>query len=318
MERIIEYGKELSGTPAGDQEIQDMSNYVVASEGNFWDDQINTYSEDWTELMAYKNKRIQIGRPISLDLTKRWLITKISIYLKKKAGATGIISLRMGDYIVSEVDFDDITTDYSWIDFTITGKGVYNVGETKNYIVLESRDGIFYVPILNSYGDSMNNYTGGSGTLEIGEEGTETIEAVSMVGLDNFKNGFAYKIYGDNWEINLCTYNEYLRKVGVNASTEAKEIDLARDICKQAECTINTRTKVNWSEIYNDIDENLRGILNRIVSNIAAMEGINYDMSGFSSRLEAVSMIDYLRWGTEKLIHELKRIDIQKFLKGEA
>lgn len=318
MERIIEYGRELNGTPAGDQEIQDMANYVIDTEGSFWDAQINEYSGDWTQLMAYKNKRIKIGRPISLDLTKKWIITKISIYIKKKEGATGKVLLRMGEHIISEVDFNDITTSYSWVDFTITGKGLYNTGETKNYIFLESRTGIFYIPILNSYGDNMDNYTGGSGTLEIGEEGIETVEAVSMEGFENFINGFAYKIYGDIWEIKLCTYNEYLRKVGVNASEEAKEIDLARDICKQAECTLNARTKVNWSAIYEDINDDLKEVLNRVVSNIAAMEGINYDMSGFSSRLEAVSMIDYLRWGTEKIINELKKVDIQKFLKGEA
>jgi len=237
-----------------------------------------------------------------------FVIDKIRIRLRKTAAETGTIRLDIGG-LYAEINIADLEENFTWI--TLEGsdlKGTRTMPAGYLYLTLYSPEGgIFWVDYVSTAG------LGSSTTF------WETNIKIAQVGdYENFTAASAIQceLYGGTWDISLCTFDEYLRKVGVNASTESKEVEFARDACKQAECTLNARTKKNWSNIYSTISEDLKEILNRIVSNIAAMEGINADMSGFTSRLEATSMIDYLRWGTEKLINELKKDDLKNFIES--
>ena len=63
----------------------------------------------------------------------------------------------------------------------------------------------------------------------------------------------------------------------------------------QAEALINTVTRFNWSDAYAGLNTDTKGILKEVASNIAAIYVIQYDMSGYTSRIEAEDMINVLR-----------------------
>ncbi len=63
----------------------------------------------------------------------------------------------------------------------------------------------------------------------------------------------------------------------------------------EAEGLINTVTRKDYSGTYSGLNSNVQGVLSGATSSFAAISAINYDMSGYSSRAEAQSMIDVLR-----------------------
>ncbi|MHA1353757.1 MAG: hypothetical protein ACTSR1_01095 [Candidatus Heimdallarchaeota archaeon] len=74
----------------------------------------------------------------------------------------------------------------------------------------------------------------------------------------------------------------------------------------EAEAFINTMTRVNYSDTYTTLNEDVKHILSEIASNLAAIYCINYDMSGYTSRAEAESMITVLRDGALRGLSLLK------------
>lgn len=241
--------------------------------------------------------------------TSAFVIDKIRIRLRKTAAETGTIRLQIQG-LYAEINIADLADTFAWITIEgsdLKGRKTMAAGDL-NLFLYSPEGGIFWVDYVSTAGLASTTTF------------WETAASIGQIGgsydVWTAASGIQCELYGGTWDISLCTFDEYLRKVGVNASTESKEVEFARDACKQAECTLNTRTKKNWSDIYSTLSEDLKEILNRIVSNIAAMEGINADMSGFTSRLEATSMIDYLRWGTEKLINELKKADLKNFIES--
>lgn len=62
----------------------------------------------------------------------------------------------------------------------------------------------------------------------------------------------------------------------------------------QAESYINARTLYNWSDDYASLNTDVKGILKEAGSSLAAIYVINYDMSGFTSRQEALQMLNVL------------------------
>ncbi len=63
----------------------------------------------------------------------------------------------------------------------------------------------------------------------------------------------------------------------------------------QAESLINVTCRKNFSGAYANLDPAVKYILEEITSNIAGIYAINYDMSGYNSRLEAEDKINVLR-----------------------
>lgn len=63
----------------------------------------------------------------------------------------------------------------------------------------------------------------------------------------------------------------------------------------QVESQINLVTRFNWSDAYSGLNADTKGILKEVASNLAAIYVIIYDMSGYTSRVEAEDMINVLR-----------------------
>ncbi len=63
----------------------------------------------------------------------------------------------------------------------------------------------------------------------------------------------------------------------------------------QAETLISQISRYDWVANYGTIKANFKPLLEEISSNLAAIYAIQYDMSGYTSRGEAESMITVLR-----------------------
>ena len=112
----------------------------------------------------------------------------------------------------------------------------------------------------------------------------------------------------------FATTAEVQRKAGENASSTSNVEAYINDFIAQAESEINVATRYNWSDDYQFLNGDTRDILKEAASNLAAIYVINYDMSGFTSRAEAESMINVLRDAYLRCISLLKDIKKQTFL----
>lgn len=111
----------------------------------------------------------------------------------------------------------------------------------------------------------------------------------------------------------FCTESEVDAKAGAEASSDVTA-DQKSDFVKQAESFINSMTRENWTDKYSNLNEDVKAILSEAASNLAAMYVINYDMSGFTNRLEAQTMLDILRDGAFRCISLLRNKTTQKYV----
>jgi len=93
----------------------------------------------------------------------------------------------------------------------------------------------------------------------------------------------------------FATTEEVKRKAGANASTTSAVEAYINDYMTQAESLINNICRFNFSDTYTGLNADTRGLLKEVSSNLAAIYVISYDMSGFTSRIEAEDMINILR-----------------------
>lgn len=93
----------------------------------------------------------------------------------------------------------------------------------------------------------------------------------------------------------FCTIAEVERKAGANVSAVSKAEAYVDDYTTQAESFINTMIRFNFSDNYAALNVDVKGILKEVASNLAAIYAISYDMSGFTSRIEAEDMVNILR-----------------------
>lgn len=112
----------------------------------------------------------------------------------------------------------------------------------------------------------------------------------------------------------FATTLEVQRKAGANASTTSNVEAYINDFMTQAESYINIATGKNWSDIYTTLNTDVKGILKEAASNLAAIYVITYNMSGFTSRIEAEDMINILLFRTNQVIKILKEIGSKKFI----
>ena len=112
---------------------------------------------------------------------------------------------------------------------------------------------------------------------------------------------------------NFTTSGAAISRAGVNANSTiiASTATLAK-WSDDAEADVNARTRRDW--ITNPPTANFAGILSIITSKIIAMDIINYDMGGFTSREEAQTMLDVLDNDIDKRITELRSQEIQEII----
>ncbi len=104
----------------------------------------------------------------------------------------------------------------------------------------------------------------------------------------------------------FATTAEVQGKVGAGASAVSNVESFINDFMTQAESLINVATRKNWSDLYSGLNVDIKGLLKEAASSLAAMYVIQYDMSGYTSRVEAETMLDVLRDSALRAISILK------------
>ena len=92
----------------------------------------------------------------------------------------------------------------------------------------------------------------------------------------------------------FATSDEILTKAGENYDTSVTEARI-NALCLQVESFINCVTRKNWTDAYSGLNADVRGILSEVASNLVAIYIIQFNMAGYTSRVEAEDMINVLR-----------------------
>ena len=111
----------------------------------------------------------------------------------------------------------------------------------------------------------------------------------------------------------LCTSGVVKLKAGANISTALTSANYTT-LINQAESFINDTARVDYVSTYSGLAVAKRELLQDIASSHAAIEAIKYDMSGFTSRQEALIMINILWAKMMEGINLLKNKDTQGFI----
>ena len=109
---------------------------------------------------------------------------------------------------------------------------------------------------------------------------------------------------------------DILLRVGTGASATVKAAGWFDTIILDVEAVINCATRYNWSDAFGSLSGDVSGILTDTAACLAAIEGIAWDMSGFTSRIEAEDMINVLRDIALRNISILRDKKVQTFMIG--
>ena len=93
----------------------------------------------------------------------------------------------------------------------------------------------------------------------------------------------------------FATTAEVQRKAGSGASATSKAEAYVNDFITQAESLINVICRYNFSDAYAGLNADVKGLLKEVASNLAAIYVIQYDMSGYTSRIDAEDSVNILR-----------------------
>ena len=83
-------------------------------------------------------------------------------------------------------------------------------------------------------------------------------------------------------------------KAGLNVSSSVPELAWTTWI-SGAESFINSETMYNWSDAYATLNNDVKFVLDEVCAALVANCAISYDMSGYTSRSEAQTMLDVNR-----------------------
>lgn len=92
----------------------------------------------------------------------------------------------------------------------------------------------------------------------------------------------------------LCINADVVKKAGANASSVSVAEAYTNVYIKEAEGLISTKARYDWVTNYAGISAIGKEILRDAVSSYAAIQVLNYNMAGFTSRQEALMMINIL------------------------
>lgn len=113
----------------------------------------------------------------------------------------------------------------------------------------------------------------------------------------------------------LCSSLAIVYKAGAGANSSAASSNaILSSFYNFAAAKVNTLTRKDWLAVSMAILTNFKEIIGDTISDYAAMKVINYDMNGYTSRLEAQTMLDVLRDNASSNIDALKEIEVQEVM----
>lgn len=104
----------------------------------------------------------------------------------------------------------------------------------------------------------------------------------------------------------FATSDEILTKAGENVDATGSTEARINALCLQVESYINLVSRYNWSDAYSALNADVKGILSEASSNLVAIYLIAYNMSGYTTRVEAEDMMNILKVRANECIELLK------------
>jgi len=92
----------------------------------------------------------------------------------------------------------------------------------------------------------------------------------------------------------LCINADVVKKAGTNANATAVAEASTNVLIKQAEGVVCAATQYDWVTNYATVTTRGKEVLRDATSSLAAMYVIQWDMSGYPSRIHAETMMDVL------------------------
>jgi len=105
-------------------------------------------------------------------------------------------------------------------------------------------------------------------------------------------------------------------KAGTKANATAKAVAATDVYVLEVESLINCMTRFNWSDVYATLNADVKHILKGVGSDICAIYVIQWDMSGYTSRIEAEDMVNILRDSALRGLSILRDKKTQDFING--
>lgn len=104
-------------------------------------------------------------------------------------------------------------------------------------------------------------------------------------------------------------------KAGANFNTAVTDGNITT-LINQAEAYLMAITRIDWVALYSGLSATYKLILEDATSSHAAMAVINYDMSGYTSRQEALTMLNINYTRLTDSINQLKEKYTSDFIQG--
>ena len=113
----------------------------------------------------------------------------------------------------------------------------------------------------------------------------------------------------------MTTEAEIQQKSGANVNV-AFDTTMMTAANLRAESTINCIARYNFSDNFATLNVDVKQLLSDIASSLVAIEAISYDLSGYTSRIEAEDMITVLRDGALRGLSILRDQKTVTFING--
>lgn len=111
----------------------------------------------------------------------------------------------------------------------------------------------------------------------------------------------------------MCTEAEIDQRSGAGVSASYTNT-MKTAATLSAESTVNTMCRYNFSDNYATLNTDVKYILTDIVASLVAIQAICYDLSGYTTRIEAEDLINVLRDAALRGLSILRDKKAQDFL----
>lgn len=96
-------------------------------------------------------------------------------------------------------------------------------------------------------------------------------------------------------DVGVWTKNADIQaKAGANASATSKAVGATDLYVLEVESYVNVLTRFNFSDAYATLNDDVKHLVKEATTNLMAIYVIQWDMSGFTTRIEAEDMINVL------------------------
>ena len=115
----------------------------------------------------------------------------------------------------------------------------------------------------------------------------------------------------------MTTEIEIIQKAGAGKAAGFGTTEMTASNLR-AESIINCATRRNWSDDFSTLNVDVKQILSDFCSSFAAIEAVAYDMSGYTTRIEAEDIINVLRDSMLRDMQILRDKQMETFIDGET